>query len=109
MDEASSPEQEQQDQPMSRATDPNVAAYPFSNGGPVGQGFTPTAAPEERAITTKSIHESLATKHVCPFCGSQNAVLAGSNGTAAAPCPRCTMEDTAATRQATKARIGPWH
>lgn len=46
--------------------------------------------------------DSLAGKPVCPFCGQQKAV-------AAEPCPRCTMEDTPATRQATKARIGPWY
>lgn len=39
---------------------------------------------------------------VCPFCGQSKAV-------SAEPCPRCTMEDTPATRQATKARIGPWY
>jgi hypothetical protein len=40
-------------------------------------------------------------RHVCPFCGSQNP-------SATAACPRCTMEDSLATREATKARIGPW-
>jgi len=42
------------------------------------------------------------TKHVCPFCGSINE----NDGQS---CPRCTMEDTAQTRAATKARIGPWY
>lgn len=41
-------------------------------------------------------------KIVCPFCG---AVGTGAESA----CPRCTMENTPATRQATKARIGPWH
>jgi rubrerythrin len=40
-------------------------------------------------------------RYVCPFCGSQNTTGTG-------PCPRCTMEDTLATREATKSRIGPW-
>lgn len=39
---------------------------------------------------------------VCPFCGSINEVQES-------PCPRCGMEDSATTRQATKARIGPWY
>ncbi len=41
-------------------------------------------------------------KFVCPFCGSVNETAEG-------PCPRCTMENTAAGRKATKARIGPWY
>src|SRR2546428_8555828 len=41
-------------------------------------------------------------RHVCPFCGSINDTLEG-------PCPRCTMENTADTRKATKSRIGPWY
>jgi hypothetical protein len=38
---------------------------------------------------------------VCPFCG---AIAEKSDE----PCPRCKMENTALTRQATRARIGPW-
>jgi hypothetical protein len=55
----------------------------------------PTAAAEQ-------IRQTLTGRHVCPFCGQQNA--GGPE-----PCPHCTMEDTPATRQATKARIGPWY
>jgi hypothetical protein len=39
---------------------------------------------------------------VCPFCG---AIAEKSE----APCPRCKMENSALTRQATRARIGPWY
>jgi hypothetical protein len=39
---------------------------------------------------------------VCPFCG---AIAEKSD----APCPRCKMENSALTRQATRARIGPWY
>jgi hypothetical protein len=42
---------------------------------------------------------------VCPFCGNVNDASVTADG----PCPRCTMEDTPATRQATKSRIGPWY
>lgn len=45
---------------------------------------------------------SLRDKHVCPFCGT-------INDTQDAKCPRCTLEDTPAVRQATKLRIGPWY
>jgi len=45
---------------------------------------------------------ALEGKLVCPFCGVVQA-------NAEAACPRCTMENTPATRQATKARIGPWY
>lgn len=83
---------------MSRAVDPATGVTPsgrtnsISNGS---SGRTPVPA-------TGLVRETLAGKHVCPFCGTQNA---GPNE----PCARCTMEDTAATRQATKARIGPWY
>src|ERR1700722_1706233 len=39
---------------------------------------------------------------VCPFCG---AIAEKTE----APCPRCKMENSALTRQATRARIGPWY
>lgn len=41
-------------------------------------------------------------RHVCPYCG-----LAGPRPEG--PCQRCTIEDSPQTRQATKARIGPWY
>jgi hypothetical protein len=56
----------------------------------------------EPAAAAEQIRRTLTGRHVCPYCGNQNA--GGPE-----PCPRCTMEDTPATRQATKARIGPWY
>jgi hypothetical protein len=50
----------------------------------------------------EGIRESLRAKFVCPFCGSVNDNEQGT-------CPRCTMENSAATRKATKTRIGPWY
>lgn len=47
------------------------------------------------------VRSQLVGKHVCPFCG----VLRADPGQ---PCPRCTLDDTQATRSATKQRIGPW-
>ncbi|GIW76620.1 MAG: hypothetical protein KatS3mg104_1683 [Phycisphaerae bacterium] len=47
------------------------------------------------------IRQQLAGKHVCPFCG---VIRSDPNQ----PCPRCTMEDTPATRSSTYQRIGPW-
>jgi hypothetical protein len=38
---------------------------------------------------------------VCPFCANTRSDSVG-------PCPRCTMEDTPATRRSTSERIGPW-
>jgi len=48
------------------------------------------------------IRDAVDGRHVCPFCG---AVREQSDGV----CPRCTMENSPATRQATKSRIGPWY
>jgi hypothetical protein len=39
---------------------------------------------------------------VCPFCG---AISEKADG----PCLRCKMENSAMTRQATRARVGPWY
>ncbi|MGH7179032.1 MAG: hypothetical protein ACREJC_16765 [Tepidisphaeraceae bacterium] len=46
--------------------------------------------------------DALSVRHLCPFCGTTKL-------TSSEPCPRCGMEDTPATRQSTKARIGPWY
>ncbi len=54
-----------------------------------------TASPDQ-------VRQMLMNRHVCPYCGHQ---YAGETDA----CPKCTMEDTPATRQATKARIGPWY
>ena len=89
------------DQPMARLTDPIA---PTGSGSPLGG----VPVSDDRS-SANVIREGLSGKAVCPFCGSQNAIAANSTTNSQGPCPRCTMEDTAATRQATKARIGPWH
>ena len=89
------------DETMSRAIESNSQTMPLPAPSPAK-----TPRSEERG-NLRALRETLAAKHICPFCGSANpAPAAGSSG---GPCPRCTMEDSAATRQATKARIGPWH
>src|SRR5688572_24874614 len=45
--------------------------------------------------------------HICPFCGLTREIT--DDFDPASPCPRCTLADTQTTRNATKARIGPWH
>ncbi len=45
---------------------------------------------------------SLEGKLVCPFCGSINS-------RADEPCPSCGMENTPATRNSTRGRVGPWY
>jgi type II secretory pathway pseudopilin PulG len=106
------------EQPMTRLTDPITTANSPSPGTPLANAALPTAASHPAAPMPKTpisddrsvaagIRDALAGKQICPFCGSQNP--APASGAPAGPCPRCTMEDSAATRQATKARIGPWH
>ncbi len=72
-----------------------------TNGGTNGAQGAP-AAPGAGAGAANGVRDSLVGKIVCPFCGQQKSA-------SSEPCPRCTMEDTPATRQATKARIGPWY
>jgi len=50
----------------------------------------------------QDIREAILGHQVCPFCG---AVVEQTEQ----PCPHCTMENTSASRQATKSRIGPWY
>src|ERR1700723_1056862 len=58
-----------------------------------------TAAGETEAAL---IRETLEGQVVCPFCG-----VVGDGGQTI--CPKCTMENTAVARKATKLRIGPWY
>ena len=48
------------------------------------------------------IRESLDGQYVCPFCGTLSETADG-------PCSRCSMENSSASRKATKQRIGPWY
>jgi len=73
-----------------------------------GSPLTGVPVADDRSAAN-TVRDGLASRQVCPFCGSQNPISGNSNTNSNGPCPRCTMEDTAATRQATKARIGPWH
>jgi len=63
---------------------------------------TGTVAAVATAPGPEEIKELLAGKFVCPFCGSINESEQGV-------CPRCTMENSPASRKATKSRIGPWY
>src|SRR5688572_16608902 len=53
-------------------------------------------------MSGQQIRKMLDGRYVCPFCGSVNPNPGGG-------CPRCSMENTPATRKATKVRIGPWY
>lgn len=64
-----------------------------------GSSFSNALTPPGGA---EAIRDGLRGKYVCPFCGSVNDSEQGM-------CPRCTMENSAATRKATKTRIGPWY
>lgn len=79
------------------SSEPTASPVPGAVGhGPAAGGGTPPPP------TADQIRETLRTRFVCPFCGSVNE-------SEQAACPRCTMENTAAARKATKARIGPWY
>ncbi|CAN5398957.1 hypothetical protein BH10PLA1_BH10PLA1_13360 [soil metagenome] len=71
---------------MSRMTDSQSADM---SGSPVRPGSQP-------------VRRSLEGKFVCPFCGTINARTDE-------PCPSCGMDNTPATRNSTRGRVGPWY
>ena len=53
-------------------------------------------------VATASVpRRAVSSQAVCPFCGCINDSSAGA-------CRQCGMENTQATRQATRSKIGPW-
>lgn len=74
---------------------------PFLDTSENGMSRSGQTTINDPAVTAEQIRQSLTGRHVCPFCGQ---LYSGSE-----PCPRCTMEDTPATRQATRSRVGPWY
>lgn len=62
----------------------------------------PAPKPTNTAPSKEGVRKAVNARGVCPFCGQQRP--AGTT-----PCPACTMENTPATRAATKQRIGPWY
>ena len=100
---------------MSRAFDPTNADVPPT----AGSGGASTGAANHRlnsdelragdvaAISAAAIgatsasRRAVASQAVCPFCGCLNDSVAGA-------CRQCGMENTQATRQATRSKIGPW-
>jgi hypothetical protein len=74
---------------MSRATD--TPSPETSSSRPTGGGG-PATVPSGKVV--------------CPFCGSVNDRPSHDYDNTA--CPRCSMADTPGTRQATRARLGPW-
>src|SRR5579859_2294536 len=67
----------------------------------VEDGPETARAPHLSPDAAQEIRDAIAGRHVCPFCG---AVREQNEGV----CSRCSMDNTSASRQATKARIGPW-
>ena len=81
---------------MSRATDTPSPETSSARSATTTKGG---AAPQPGATIPSG-------KVVCPYCGSVNDRPHHDYDNAA--CPKCTMADTPATRQATRARLGPW-
>src|SRR5262245_19229143 len=89
-------ESQDDDDPMSTVRDETATAGNTATAEPNG------APAPAAAAGAAQVRVTLTGRHVCPYCGHQR--VEGHE-----PCPHCTMEDTPATRQATKARIGPWY
>src|SRR5439155_13697291 len=83
-----------EDELMSRTTDfPSSVSTASAGPAPMAAAsiIAPTATASQR-------------KQCCPYCG---AIINADS--ASSPCPRSTIEDTPATRAATKSRLGPWY
>jgi len=68
----------------------------------VEDGVDTASRPVMSPDAAQEIRDAIAGRHVCPFCGAVREDNSGG-------CPRCSMENTSGSRQATKARIGPWY
>jgi hypothetical protein len=86
MSDPKSPDRDTESEEMARLSDPMSSEYDEGPTAPSGQ----------------QVRRSLDGKFVCPFCGSVNANTEEA-------CPKCGMENTPATRNSTRARIGPWY
>ncbi len=86
------------DELMSRSTDAPPTDSGANDAASTDMASDFPAAPSPTAGTKTK-------KHVCPYCGAVTNVVDKPTG----PCPRCSMDDTPATRAATKSRIGPWY
>jgi hypothetical protein len=93
-------------EPLSRQPVSEMEPPPARSKDAVSKTSSELSSPFAAALTppagAEGIRDTLRGKHVCPFCGSVNDSDQGT-------CPRCTMENSAATRKATKTRIGPWY
>ena len=88
------------DKPIFRSVPPGSAEDRRpAPAGPAPATSRNTAAPQR---TADGKVPSLAPEPVCPFCGLVKEKRSGR-------CPRCTMEDSPVTRQATQAKMGGWY
>src|SRR6266567_8923838 len=60
------------------------------------------AAGAGASSAAQQVRRALRGKHVCPFCGTERETDVGA-------CMHCSLEDTPATRSATRSKLGPWY
>src|SRR5438046_1723642 len=95
---------------MSRAFEPSNADAPAPAAAiqeaadgvsaEAGDGSASSAS-SPRGRTAPPVRRGVNQHSVCPFCGTINEATAKA-------CRQCSMENTQATRAATRAKIGPW-
>jgi hypothetical protein len=73
-----------------------AAALANTDGLAAESSVSPPATETASTSTTRRVQHA-----VCPFCGTVNDSIG-------VPCRQCGMENNAATRQATRGKIGPW-
>src|SRR5262245_27472927 len=88
----------------------DVSAAKQEAAGPTMSRITEPVKPSSSTPTaTPTATDGSSDAYVCPFCGLSEEQTSAPERSEGSPCPRCGMSDTANTRKATKARIGPWH
>src|SRR5687768_11980339 len=92
---------------MHRASDASTPGHGTPSAASPQRGASPSSSTPSTNGGSGSSFEAETGGHVCPVCGLAHEISEDFDATA--PCPRCTLADTPTTRNATKARVGPWH
>ena len=86
---------------MSRAFDPSNTDAPPQGDEGISSDRLGDLGIQAVPASPLPIRRTVVQQAVCPFCGIVNEATAKT-------CRQCGMENTQATRQATRSKMGPW-